>query len=146
MFEDDSTQSFEDLEKRLKTPAKSKSVSRFQTPKPPVSINVKSPTPTIKVTNIAPIARFQRPKSPVSIVVKSPTPTIKVPNVAPEISKKPKDEIKIDFEESENTNQIMKTPTKVDLGSFDRYEPESVIGGKLNAVIVLCVKSLLIHI
>ena len=101
MFESDSTESFEDLEKRLKTPAKSKPVSRFQTPKPPVSIVVKSPTPTIKATN-----------------------------VAPEISKKPKAEIKIDSEESENTNQIMKTPTKVDLGRFDGYEAESVIGGK----------------
>lgn len=134
MFEDDSTQSFEDLEKRLKTPAKSKPVSRFQTPKPPVSIVDKSPTPTIKVTNVAPE------------IFKSPTPIIKYTNVAPEISKKPKDDIKIDFEESENTSQIMKTPTKVDLGSFDRYEPESVIDGKLNAVFVLCVKSLLIHI
>lgn len=118
MFEDDSTQSFEDLEKRLKTPAKSKPVSRFQTPKPPVSIVVdKSPTPTIKVTNVAPE------------IFKSPTPIIKYTNVAPEISK-PKEEKKIDFEEGENTNQIMKTPSKIDLGGFDRYEAESVIDGK----------------
>ena len=114
MFEDDSTQSFEDLEKRLKTPAKSKPVSRFQTPKPPVSIVVKSPTPTIKVTNVAPE------------IFKSPTPIIKYTNVAQEISKKPKDEMKIEFEESENTVQIMKTPKRIDLGSFDA---ESVIDG-----------------
>ena len=114
MFEDDSTQSFEDLEKRLKTPAKSKPVSRFQTTKPPVSIVVKSPTPTIKVTNVAPE------------IFKSPTPIIKYTNVAQEISKKPKDEMKIDFEESENTDPIMKTPKRIDLGSFDA---ESVIDG-----------------
>ena len=38
MFDDDSTQSFEDLERRLKTPGKTKPISKLQTPKAPVPI------------------------------------------------------------------------------------------------------------
>ena len=36
MFDDDSTQSFEDLERRLKTPGKTKPISKLQIPKAPL--------------------------------------------------------------------------------------------------------------
>merc|ERR1719228_195301 len=56
MFDDDSTQSFEDLERRLKTPGKTKPIPKFQTlkPLPPPIVTVKSPTPTIKVKDVEP--------------------------------------------------------------------------------------------
>ena len=88
MFDDDSTQSFEDLERRLKTPGKKpKPVSKFQTPKPP---------------------------KPPAVTVESPIPPIKVKDVEPEPQNEQKEQIPDNTIAFTGVMKFMKTPNKID--------------------------------
>ena len=77
MFEDDSTQSFEDLERRLKTPGKTKPVSKLiKTPKHAPKVAIQSPTPIIKEIK-AKLPPQEKEKEVVDVneVIKTPTRT-----------------------------------------------------------------------
>ena len=77
MFEDDSTQSFEDLERRLKTPGKTKPVSKLiKTPKHAPKVVIQSPTPIIKeVTATLPPPQKKEKEIVINEVIKTPTRT-----------------------------------------------------------------------
>ena len=72
MFEDDSTQSFEDLERRLKTPGKTKPVSKLiKTPNHAPKVVIQSPTPTATL----PPPQKKEKEIVINEVIKTPTRT-----------------------------------------------------------------------